>query len=457
MPTVQIPKDSVEELRSVLNGPLVGPGDVVYEDARQVHNGLIDRRPAFIARCRGTADVVDALAFAREHGLEVAVRGGGHNVAGRSAVDDGLMVDLSPMRGIHVDPKHRTATAQGGVTWGDLNKEAHLHKLATTGGLISTTGIGGLTLGGGIGYLMGKYGLAVDNLISAEVVLADGRVVVADEDNEPDLFWAIRGGGGNFGIVTSFEYRLHPMDMVTAGLVAHPFERAREVLSFYRDLTADLPDEVVAFGGMVHAPDGSGSKLAAIVLMDCRPPGTDDAVVTAVKEFGTPIIDAVEPMPYPAANQMMDGGYPKGALNYWKSNFLRAVTDDVLDLMVDRFAEAQSPMDALLLEHFHGALTRVPTTATAYPHRGTAYNLAITSQWMDPALTDACIAWARETFDAMRPHFAEARYSNYLGDDEGGDPAAAAYGPNLSRLRELKKRYDPENVFHLNQNIRPAD
>jgi len=455
VPTVQIPNESLDELRGRLNGGLVAPTDAEYEEARRVHNGLIDRRPAVIARCRGTADVVDALAFAREHGLEVAVRGGGHNVAGRSVVDDGLLVDLSTMKGIHVDPEARTARAQGGVLWGEFNKETHLHGLATTGGVISSTGIAGLTLGGGIGFLMGKHGLSVDNLISAEVVLADGRVVTASEEDDADLFWAIRGGGGNFGIVTSFKYRLHPVETVTAGLVAHPFEKAGEVLRFYRDLTSDLPDEVVMFGGTVHAPDGSGTKLAAIVMLDCRPPGTDDGVVRKVKEFGPPVMDALEPMPYPVANTMLDGGYPRGALNYWKSSFLEALSDDTIDAMVDCFARAPSPMDAILLEHFHGAVCRVPVEATAYPHREPGYNFALASEWTDPALTDRCVEWARETFRTMDPHFASGRYVNYLGDDSTPEELAGAYGPNLPRLRQLKKRYDPDNVFHLNHNIAP--
>ncbi len=453
MARLQLPHDAVESFRGTLKGPVLDPSHPSYEEARRVHNGLIDRRPALIARCQGTSDVVDAVAFAREHDLEVSVRGGGHNVAGRSVTDGGLMVDLSAMKGIHVDAEARTVRAQAGVTWGELNKETHHFGLATTGGVVSTTGIAGLTLGGGLGFLMGKHGLTVDNLVSAEVVLADGRVATASEESEPDLFWAIRGGGGNFGVVTSFQYRLHPVGMVTAGLVAHPYERAVEVLSFYRDLTQDLPDEVVAFGGLVHAPDGSGEKLAAIVFHDCRPPGTDDAVVNAVKAFGPPVLDVIQPMPYPAANEMLDGGYPKGALNYWKANFLQSLPDDALQVMVECFKEAPSPMDALLLEHFHGEVIRVPVEATAYPHRREGYNFVCASEWMDPGMTESCKAWARQTYEAMAPFYASAQYVNYLGDDVSAEQLATAYGPNLPRLRELKGRYDPENIFHLNHNI----
>ena len=451
-----IPTDAVDEARARFRGRLVGPTDPKYEDVRRVHNGLIDRRPALVARCAGPSDVVTALELAREHGLEVSVRGGGHNVAGRAVVDGAVMVDLAPMTGVHVDPDRRTARAGGGTTWRDFNRETQLHGLATTGGVVSTTGIAGLTLGGGLGHLMPAFGMAVDNLLSAEVVLADGRVVTASEEQEPDLFWAIRGGGGNFGVVTSFEYRLHPVATVTGGLALHPFDRAREVLAFYRDFTRDLPDPVMAFGGLVHAPDGSGQKFAAIMVCDCRPPGSEDTEVRAVKEFGPPAVDAIQPMPYEAVNQLLDAGYPKGALNYWKSSFLEELSDEAIDAMVEAFAQAPSPMDALLLEHFHGAPARVPVEATAFPYRQAGYNFAVMAQWMDPSLTEAGIAWSRETYEAMRPHLATSRYVNYLGDDEPPEEVRSAYGPNLPRLQRLKARYDPENVFRHNQNIRPA-
>ena len=448
--------DILDAFAADFGGIVVTPRSPDYDEVRRVHNGFIDRRPTVITRCHSAANVVDALAFAREHGLEVAVRGGGHNVAGRAVVDDGLMIDLSPMKGMRVDPKSRTARAQPGVTWAELNAATAEHGLATTGGVISTTGIAGLTLGGGLGHLMPKYGMTADNLRSAEVVLADGRVVTASEDENADLFWAIRGGGGNFGVVTSFEYQLHPVDMVTAGLVAHPFEKAAEVLRFFRDLTDDLPDEVMAYGGVVHAPDGSGAKLAAIVLCDCRPPGTDDTIVERVKGFGQPLVDAIGPMPYPASNQLLDAAYPKGANNYWKSSFLESLSDAAIEEMIGQFAEAPSPMDAILLEHFHGAATRIPVEATAYPHRRVGYNLGIFAEWMDPKLTDPCVAWARKTYAAMEPYFADARYVNYLDDDEPPEDMGSVYGPNLSRLRKLKAKYDPDNVFHLNQNIQPA-
>ncbi|MFW6089900.1 MAG: FAD-binding oxidoreductase, partial [Gemmatimonadota bacterium] len=319
-----------------------------------------------------------------------------------------------------------------------------------------TTGIAGLTLGGGLGCLMPRYGMTVDNLLAAEVVLADGSTVMTDEDREPDLFWAIRGGGGNFGVVTSFKYRLHPVETITAGLVAHPFDRATEVLRFYRAFTQDLPDEVMALGGLVHAPDGSGTKLAAIVLYDTRATDTDGSVVDEVKAFGDPVLDTIERMPYAAANQLLDEGYPEGAFNYWKSSFLKSLSDDAIEAMIDAFADAPSPADAILIEHFHGAATRVPADATAYPHRSEGYNFAALSEWMDARLGDRCVQWARETYDSMTPHFSDARYVNYLGDDETAEEVSAAYGVNQPRLRKLKAKYDPDNVFHLNQNIRPA-
>ncbi len=451
-----LPSEALEDLRGRFAGNLVGPADPAYEEERKVHNGAIDRRPALVAVCRGTADVVDALAFAREHGLPISVRGGGHNVAGRAVLDDGLVIDLSRMKGIHVDPEGRVARAEAGLTWKEFNRETQLFGLATTGGVVSSTGIAGLTLGGGLGYLMGKYGLAVDNLVSAEVVLADGRVVTADEENEPDLFWGLRGGGGNFGIVTSFEYRLHPVSTVTGGLMAHPIDDAGELLRFYRDLCETLPDEVVAFGALVHAPDGSGTKLGAIALCDLRPPGTDDTVVETVRGFGSPVVDALQPMPYETVNTLMDPAYPKGASNYWKTSMVSELSDQALDTLVECFSEAPSPMDAILLEHFHGEVSRVPVDATAYPHRKDGFNFGAVSEWLDPKLSDRCVAWARGTYSAMESYLSPERYVNYLEDDAPPEALTGAYGPNLDRLRAVKAIYDPENVFRSNQNIEPA-
>ena len=456
MTSVQSIAGAVTELANTFSGQLLKPEDMEYEEARRVHNGLVDKHPALIARCSGVADVTDAVDLARKLGLAVAVRGGGHNVAGRATIDDGAMIDLSLMKGIHVNPKGRTARAQGGVTWAELNRETQLHGLAVTGGVVSSTGIAGLTLGGGLGWLMGKYGLALDNLRGVELVTAEGKIQQAGKDEEPDLFWAVRGGGGNFGVVTSFEYQLHPVGpTITGGLIAHPFDRARDLLRFFRDSTASLPDEQTIFGGLVHAPDGSGAKLAIMATCHCGSLAAGEKAMRPLKQFGSPVIDAVGPMPYCQLNVMLDAAYPKGALNYWKSSFLKQLNDDAIDTMIACFAECPTTMGQLLLEHFHGAATRVGVTDTAFPHRADGYNLVVISEWLDPTTTEQCVAWARETYARMEPFTAPARYVNYLGDDETGDPVAAAYGPNYQRLQTLKRKYDPENFFRMNQNIQP--
>jgi FAD/FMN-containing dehydrogenase len=422
-----------------------------------VHNGLIDKRPFLIARCRNVADVVDAVTLARENNLEVAVKGGGHNPAGRATVDGGLMIDLSLMRGIHVDPKARTARAQGGATWGEYNRETQLHGLASTGGVVSTTGVGGLTLGGGLGWLLGKHGLAIDNLRSAQLVTADSRVVTASKDENPDLFWGIRGGGGNFGVATSLEFAVHPVGpIITGGIVAHPFAHAGDVLRFFRDTTtASIPDELAMFSALIHAPDGSGHKLAGLIACHCGTLADGEAAVKPIKAFGAPVMDAIGPMPYTAMNQLIDGGYPKGALNYWKSSFLASLSDEAIQVLIKCYESVPSPMSGIVLEHFHGAATRVGVGDTAFPHRRDGYNMLFLTQWTDPADTERCIKWTRESYAAMKPYMGGGRYVNYLDADEAGDPVADAYGPNYQRLRQLKKQVDPTNFFHLNQNIRP--
>ena len=447
---------AVSELAADFTGQLLLPADAGYDDARRVHNGLIDKRPALIGRCRGVADVVDLVNLARDLGLELAVRGGGHNVAGRATTDGGVMIDLSPMKGIHVDPRAGSARAQGGVTWGELNRETQLHGLAVTGGVISTTGIAGLTLGGGLGWLMGKFGLALDNLLAVEIVTADGKVMRASREQEPDLFWAVRGGGGNFGVVTSFEHALHPVGpIVMAGPIVHPIDDARALLEFYRDRTKGLADEQTLFATLTHAPDGSGSEVAALVTCHCGPLEDAEKALRPLKQFGSPTLDAVGPMPYCRLNSMLDASYPKGALNYWKSNFLAELSDAAMSTMIDCFARCPTSMGQLLLEHIHGAAARIGVGDTAFPHRREGYNLLVLAQWMQPGDTSRCIAWARETYERMRPFFASGRYVNYLDQDETGDSVAAAYGPNYRRLQRIKAGYDPNNLFRVNQNIRP--
>jgi FAD/FMN-containing dehydrogenase len=448
--------ERIEALSTRFSGSLLQPGDAGYDDARRIHNGLVDKRPRLIARCRGTADVADAIALAREAGLEISVRGGGHNVAGLAVTDGGLMIDLAEMKGIHVDADAQTIRAQGGVTWNEFNREAAVHGLAVTGGAISTTGIAGLTLGGGLGWLMGVHGLAADNLLSVELVTAGGDVLNVTQESEPDLFWALRGGGGNFGVATWLEYRLHPLGEIVGGLVAHPFDAAEEVLRFYRDFGRTVPDELTVFAGLVHAPDGSGAKLAVMVVCHVGEASQAENDLAPLRSFGSPVLAEIGPMPYPVMNTLIDGGFPRGALNYWKSSFVASLDDALIDAAIRQFAAAPSPMSALLFEHFHGHVTRIGPTETAIPHRSTGYNLLIPTVWTDPADTDANVAWTRETFEAVSPSLADARWVNYLGDDERADAVRAAYGPNYERLAEVKRRYDPDNVFHLNQNIEPA-
>jgi FAD/FMN-containing dehydrogenase len=444
------------DLAASFGGQLLTPADAGYEDARKVHNGLIDKRPALIARCCGVADVIDAINVAQRLGLEVAVRSGGHNVAGRATIDGGVMVDLSLMKGIHVDPGSRSVRAQGGVTWAELNRETQLHGLAVTGGVVSSTGIAGLTLGGGLGWLMGKYGLALDNLRSVELVTAGGKVLRASKDEEPDLFWALRGGGGNFGVVTSLEYQLHPVGpTVTAGPIVHPIDRAGSLLEFYRDKTPTLADEHTLFATLTHAPDGSGAEVAALVTCHCGSLADADKAMRPLKQFGSPVLDAVGPMPYCQLNSMLDAGYPKGALNYWKSSFLAELSDAAIRTMIDCFSRCPTGMGQLLLEHIHGAATWVGVSDTAFPHRKEGYNFLVLSQWTQPSETSRCIAWARETYERMQPFFAPGRYVNYLDDDEGGDSVIGAYGPNYRRLQQIKAKYDPKNFFRMNQNILP--
>jgi FAD/FMN-containing dehydrogenase len=438
-----------------ISGSVLRPGDAEYDAARAVHNGLINRKPAVIVRCRTTNDVVAALAFARTAGLEVSIRGGGHNVAGRAVTDGGVMIDLAEMKAIAVDPGRATATAGGGVSWAELNEATSAHGLAVTGGTVSGTGIAGYTLGGGLGWLMAKYGLAVDNLLAVELVTAEGDILHVDATSHGDLFWALRGGGGNFGVATSFTYKLHPVRTVVGGLIAHPIDAAPGLLRFYRDALAGASDDLTVFAGLVHAPDGSGAKLSALVVFHTGDPASAERELEPFKTWGSPLVVDVGPMPYPVMNTLLDGGFPPGSLNYWLSSFAGGLPDELIDIAVERFATVPSTMTSILFEHFHGAVTRVGATETAVPHRDQGWNLLIPSVWLDPVDNEANIAWSRDTFAAMRRHFGSGRWLNYLGDDQAEDAIRAAYGSNYERLREVKRRYDPDNVFHLNHNIAP--
>jgi FAD/FMN-containing dehydrogenase len=440
-------------LSGEISGSILGPQDLGYDAARAVHNGLIDRRPALIVRCRTTHDVVATLAFALRTGLEVSVRGGGHNVAGRAVTEGAVMIDLAEMKAIAIDPDRAIATAAGGVLWRELNDAAAEHGLAVTGGTVSGTGIAGSTLGGGLGWLMAKYGLAADNLVAVELVTAEGDILHVDATAHADLFWALRGGGGNFGVATSFTYRVHPVGVIVGGLIAHPIDAAPELLRMYRDAVAHIPDDLTVFAGLVHAPDGSGAKLAVLVVFHTGDPDEAERDLAPFKAWGSPLVVDVQAMPYPVMNTLLDYRFPAGSLNYWLSNFTRNLSDEFIEIAVEQFAAVPSSMTAILLEHFHGAVTRIGQTETAVPHRDPGWNLVIPSVWTDPAKSDANIAWTRDTFAALRPHLGTGRWLNYLGDDQAGEAIRAAYGPNYDRLRDVKRRYDPDNVFHLNHNI----
>jgi FAD/FMN-containing dehydrogenase len=454
-----------DELDGSFRGELLLPTSPGYDTARRIWNGAIDRRPACIARCTGVADVVAAVRFARERDLVVAVRSGGHGVGGHAVCDDGLMIDLSPMKGITVDPQARTARAQAGVLWGELDRETQLFGLATVGGIVTHTGIAGLTLGGGIGWLMRKYGAAVDNLVSVELVTADGELVTASESVNPDLFWGVRGGGGNFGIVTSFEYRLHPVGpTVLAGPIFHAFEDASQVLRFYREFAAAAPDELTTIFELTVAQplpflpaEVHGRPIVMVGACYAGRPDDGIDVVRPLKEFGSPIADLLEPKPYLALQSMFDPFVPHGWHRYWKAVELPPLTDEAIDTLVEHSSAVTSPRSYCIVLQLGGALNRVGAEDTAYGQRDAAHNVAINAVWTeDDPEPERHIAWARDFFDALQPHARGRVYVNFLGD-EGQDRVRAAYGErNYERLARLKRVYDPTNFFRLNQNIQPG-
>ncbi|MGF1471313.1 MAG: FAD-binding oxidoreductase [Rubrobacteraceae bacterium] len=447
-------ESAVERFASGLGGELIRPGDEAYDGVREIWNAMIDRRPALVARCAGVSDVISAVNFAREHDLLVSVRGGGHNVAGSAVCDDGLMIDLSPMKGIRVDLAAMTARAAPGVVWSEFDRETQAFGLATTGGLVGSTGIAGYTLGGGYGWLQGKHGLACDNLISADLVTADGRLLRADEDENPDLFWALRGGGGNFGVVTSFEYRLHRLDQVLAGPVFHPAERAPEVLRFYREFTADAPDKLTVEAGFLTDPDGN--RLVAIVVCYAGDISEGERVIEPVRKFGPPVADMIGPKPYTTFQAMFDEALPPGRHNYWKSSLLREPGDEALDVIAEYGSTMASPYSMVFLQHFHGAYSRVGVHETAYRHREPSYNLLVFASWTEPAESDRHIRWARDLYGALQPHLAGKAFPNFLGQDEDAAGIQSAYGENYDRLVRVKTKYDPTNFFRMNQNIKPG-
>ena len=450
----QLTPEIIESFERRLRGELLRPGQPAYDTARSIFNAMIDKRPALIARCKEVSDVQRSLEFAHRHDLLLAVRGGGHNVAGKAICDDGVVIDLTLMRAARVDPAARTVRAEAGLTWGQFDRETQAHGLATTGGFISTTGIAGLTLGGGMGWLMRKHGLACDNLKSVQIVTADGELRSAGETEHPDLFWGVRGGGGNFGIVTSFEYRLHPVGQMLAGVVFHPLERAVPALRFFRDFMAAAPDEVMAYGVFLTSPEGA--RMFAIPMCYVGPVEKAEQALGPLRSFGPPVADLVQPMDYIALQSMFDPAFPPGRLNYWKSNFLRGLDDQAIEALVTFFGTVPSPYSAIALEPLGGAMSRVPVDQTAFPHRTAAFSLLLVSMWADPATSAMNVKWTRELWSAMQPFASEAVYVNYLDADDA-DRVQSAYEPETyHRLRVLKQRYDPENIFRVNQNISPG-
>jgi FAD/FMN-containing dehydrogenase len=446
-------QDLFGELEARLAGRVIRPASEGYDAARAIHNGMINRRPSAIAQCTGTADVLEAVNFARKHGGPATVRAGGHSAAGHCVHDDALMIDLSGMKGVHVDPARRTARAGAGVLLGEFDRETQVYGLATTMGTVRATGIAGLTLGGGVGWLSRRFGFACDNLISADVVTADGRVLRASETENPDLLWGLRGGGGNFGIVTSFEYRLHEVGTVVGGLLGHPRERARDVYRFHRDFMRSAPDEITAHVAQLTTPDGHPATGIAL----CYSGALEDADRTLgpLRKFGPPIMDMVGPMPYCQVQSMLDPMMPPGLRNYWTGGYIDTLTDAAIDTLVEAVGTIPSPYSAVVLEHHGGASARIAPDATAFPHRSAECLLVIVGLWKDPAEDEVNKNWARGLWKAMEPYSSGAAYANLLGSDDSGR-TRGAYGPNYEKLAALKKKYDPENFFRHNMNIAPA-
>jgi FAD/FMN-containing dehydrogenase len=444
----------IASLRSNVRGELVVAGDARYDEARRVWNGNVDRRPGLIVRCTGAADVQQAVNFARSLGLLVSIRGGGHSAPGYGTNEGGLVIDLSPMKGIRVDPDARTVSAQGGVLWRELDHETQAYGLATTGGTVSNTGITGLTLGGGLGWLMGKHGLTVDNLISADLVTADGEFRKASVKDNPDLFWALRGGGGNFGVVTSFEYRLHPVTQVLGGMVIYPLDQARDVLRFYRDFCGTLPDEAEAYAALLTAPQGM--PVAALILGYNGPIAEGEKVLAPARRFGKPVADVVAPMPYAARQRMLDEpNAAHGLQRYWRSAFTEQISDGLIDVMVEGASSFSSPLSALLFFHMHGAATRVSPLATAFAPRRTQWDFDAIGQWADAGQSGAHTGWVRALWTKLEPHLKGSAYVNHLAADDRPEKVRASYGDNYARLRALKATYDPKNLFRVNANIAP--
>ena len=438
------------ELGSGVRGEVICPGDRGYDTARTVFNGMIDRRPLAVVRCVEASDVVRCIGFARRHDLPLSVRGGGHGVAGNAVRDGAVMLDLSGMAAVRVDPGTRTARAGPGVTLGAFDRATQAFGLATTLGVVSTTGIAGLTLGGGLGWLNGRYGLACDNLLSADIATADGRLLRASAQEHQDLFWSIRGGGGNLGVVTSFEYQLHPVDLVLAGVLSYPAGSAPRVLRFYDDFVKAAPDKLSTAASLGLTP--AGEPTLSIAVCYCGPIDEGEQVLRPLRTFQPPVDDQIQPMRYTDLQHARDEGFPFGRLHYWKSSWLRQVTDDAIETLLRFLPRMPSSASSVGLQQLHGVASRVAPSATAFPHRAEQYDFLILSQWSDPTDSDRNVQWTRALFEAMQPHLEASVYVNNLGD-EGPRRVRAAYGENYPRLLAMKHRYDPDNVFRANQNV----
>ncbi len=454
-PAPTVDEAAVRALASHLRGSVLRPGASGYDQARTVWNAMVDKRPALIARCADASDVMAAVRFGREHDLPPSIRGGGHNVAGLAVSNGGLMIDCAPMKGIYVDPVRRIARAESGLVWGEFDGATQVHGLATVGGVVSTTGIAGLTLGGGQGWLTGKHGLSLDNLLAVEMVTAEGTLIRASVEEHPDLFWALRGAGANFGVATAFEYRLHPVGpTVLGGMVLHPRARAREVLRFYREFAAGQPDELTTYAALLTVPDGS--PVVALVCCYAGPVEAGETAVEPLRGFGPPVVDLIGPMPYTAVQGLIGQGFPAGRLNYWKSTLLREIPDEVIEALTDYTAQVPSPHTAIAIADTHGAYGRVASEATAYAHRDLPFDLVILASWTDPSDTERNIAWTRGLYEAIRPYTPSGVYVNDLDGDEAQGRVRDAYGINYDRLTHLKRTWDPTNFFRANHNIAPT-
>jgi hypothetical protein len=452
--SARIDSGKIDEFAATLAGRLIRPTDPDYDAARRIWNAAIDKHPGLIVRCLGVADVVQAVKFAAANDLVVAVRGGGHNVAGRALCDNGLVIDLSAMRGVFVEPDTRTVRVQGGATLGDLDRETHLHGLAVPMGVVSKTGVAGLTLGGGVGWLVRKHGLSCDNVISLELVTAKGEVVTASADKHPELFWALRGGGGNFGIVTCFTFRAQPVSTVLGGLLVHPRDKAGEMLRFYRDFMATAPEELTAYAAILTTPDG----MPAVAMVPCWCGDIDagERALAPLRAYGPPLADVVQPMPFPAMQQLLDGAFPDGTYNYWKASFVPKLSDTVIDLLVEHSSLMRSPLSAIVVEFYGGAPGRVGASESAFAQREAEFNIGIMAQWTDPAETAMHVGWVRDTYDAFEPHSSGMHLLNFQSE-AGDDVVRAAFGKNYARLSDVKRKYDPANFFSLNQNIKATN